>query len=157
VTSSDRSFSELSSLHLESSFLCKLVKGHDSLTEVGVVNPGGALGLGVEEEHEEGELEHVVERNEVENKSSKVIDDLEASEHNPVGEPLLLLLLIVLVEGQEGSEGGVRNSDQAGHVAGTNAEDDAGNAKGKRVAHELGLTKPGCFLYLLHLCRSISV
>jgi hypothetical protein len=135
--------------------LGKLVKGHDSCTEVGVVNPGGALGLGVEEEHEEGKLEHVVEGDEVEDESSKVIDDLEASEHNPVGKPLLLLILVVLVEGKEGSEGGVRNSDKAGHVAGTNAEDDAGNAEGKGVAHELGLRESSCFLYLFHLCRSI--
>ena len=107
-----------------------VLDGLDGLAQVVVVHEGGATDAGVEEGHQEAELDHVVEGNEVEDEASKVVENVEAAEDDPVGEPLLLLLIVVLaVQADEGLESGVRNSDQAGDVAATNAEHDAHDAE----------------------------
>lgn len=93
-----------------------LFKVDESTLEVAIVDHGGTLSRGVEHENQSEHLEHVVEGDKVEDESRKVVEDLEASKHNPVGEPLLLHLFIAGIEGQERLESGVCNSQQAGNV-----------------------------------------
>ena len=71
----------------------------------------------MEKENQERELQHVVERNKVEDESSEVVEDVEGAEDDPVSEPLFLLLRVLLVESEERLEGGVGDADQTRDVA----------------------------------------
>ena len=104
----------------------------------------------MEKENQERELQHVVERNKVEDESSEVVEDIEGAEDDPVSEPLFLLLRVLLVESEERLEGGVGDADQTRDVAGADAEDHHCTQDCERVAEDLRFIQSGCFLDLLH-------
>jgi hypothetical protein len=67
--------------------------------DVAVVYPRGTLALGVEEPDEDGELEQVVEGDEVEDEAGELVDHVEQTEDHPVGERLLVVAQTVRFEG----------------------------------------------------------
>ena len=69
-------------------------------------------------------LQYVVERNEWENDSSELVNDREESEHNPVGEPLLIVIFTVWLKSVETHEHGVGNSNQVSKDSLSNAKYD---------------------------------
>jgi hypothetical protein len=90
--------------------------------EAVVVYPGGTLALGVEEQDEDGELEHVVEGDEVEDEAGELIDHVEQTEDHPVGEQLLVVAQTVRFEDVEAHEHGVGNTQES-------SEDGLGDAE----------------------------
>jgi hypothetical protein len=86
--------------------------------DVRFVDYSGSVGGGVEESNKETDLEEVVEGNVVENESCELIDNVESSEDNPVGQPLFLSISVVslILKGEETFEGGVGHSHEAGNV-----------------------------------------
>lgn len=92
--------------------------------DVVVVYPRGTLALGVEEPDEDGELEHVVEGDEVEDEAGELVDHVEQTEDHPVGEPLLVVAQTVRFEGVEAHEHGVGNTQESSEDGLADAEHD---------------------------------
>ena len=82
------------------------------LLDVVVVDPCGTLALGVEEPDEHGQLEHIVEGDEVEHEAGELVDHVEHAEDHPVGEPLLVVADSIGLEGVEAHEHRVGNSEE---------------------------------------------
>merc|ERR1712196_536342 len=79
----------------------------EGLAEDILVELLGTLGLGQEQEAEEGELDRVVEWHPEENILEEALDEAEAGVDHPVDEPVALLALVLGVEGLEGRKGRV--------------------------------------------------
>ena len=81
--------------------------------DVVVVYPCGPLALGVEKPDKDGELEHIVEGNEVKDEAGELIDHVEQAEDHPVGEPLLVVAQAVRFERVEAHEHGVSHAQES--------------------------------------------
>lgn len=75
---------------------------------------------------QEDALEHPVERDEGEDEIREELDDAEGCEHHPVGEPDRVVLLVPALDGQDGSVGGVDESDGVADELGPVSDDDQG-------------------------------
>ena len=102
-----------------------------------VVNPGGTLGGGVEKEHEETELEEVVEGDPGEDEARKMVKNVEEAEDNPVSKPLFVILATLALESQEAHEHGVSNSEEASDVVSAHTEHHEEDAGVKSVLGQL--------------------
>ena len=80
--------------------------------DVVVVDPGGAGGLRVEQQHQNGQLEHIVEGDEVENETRELIDHVEEAEDDPVGQPLSIVGLTIRLQRVEAHENGISHSQK---------------------------------------------
>ena len=77
---------------------------------------------GVEQPDESCNLQHVVEGDEVQDASGKLVNHGEQAEHNPVGEPLLIIIRSFWLESVETHEHGVSHSDHVGNDGLADAE-----------------------------------
>ena len=102
--------------------------------DVGVVDNGRSIADWVEQPNEEDELEEEVEWDECEDEASELVDNVENSEDNPVGEPLLVIVRTLRLESQEGHEARVGDAEQAGNVGVADAEHDEHNTGDEAVA-----------------------
>ncbi len=93
----------------------------------------------MEKIHKECQLEEIVEGDEVENESGELIYDVEETKHDPVSKPLCSFSFDSGLESQKAHESGVRNGNDAGDVACSNAEHDQCAAKIKTVFGNLFL------------------
>ena len=105
----------------------------EGLLQVVFVDPGGAVDAGVEHCDQNEHLQHVVEGDEVQDEAREVVHNLEEAKHNPVSQPLRLFFSLAMVKRQEGLEGGVCNTKQAGNVGLANAEDDGHDQRDKSI------------------------
>lgn len=92
--------------------------------DIVVVNKGGACGWGVEQPDQGGYFKYVVERNECQDESSKLVNNWEEPEHNPVSQPLLIVVFPVWLKSVETHEHGVSYSNQVCKDSLSNAEHD---------------------------------
>ena len=90
-----------------------------------IVDVGGSVESGVEEDDQGGQLEHVVEGDQVENESGKLVDHAEQAEDHPVSQPLLVVGAVRAgwLEGVETHEHGVSNCYQVCDDGLADAED----------------------------------
>jgi hypothetical protein len=92
--------------------------------DVVIVNPRGTLALEVEEPDEDGELEHVVEGDEMEDEAGELVDHIEQTEDHPVDKPLLFVAQTVRFEGVEAHEHGEGNTQESSEDGLADAEHD---------------------------------
>ena len=92
--------------------------------DVHVVDGGGALGDGVEEPDEEDELDEEVEGDEGQDEAGELVHNVEKAEHDPVGQPLLVVVSALGLESKEGHEAGVGDAEDASDVGVADAEHD---------------------------------
>ena len=115
----------------------------DILLDVVRVDPGGANGLRVEQPDKHGKLEHVVEGDEVEDETSKLVNHVEEAEDDPVGKPLLVIilallglrLLVVVLEGMEGHEDWISDTEKCGDKSLSDAKDHEKDEGSEGVLH----------------------
>lgn len=88
-----------------------------------VEDNGGTEGTWVEEVHVEGELDQVVEGEEGEQVADKAIGDGEQAEHDPVGEPLLIVLITSRFERFETHVRRIYESNKVADQGGTNVQE----------------------------------
>ena len=110
--------------------LCKSWDDH------GVVHGSGAESWWVEQVHQETQFQEVVEWNEGQDNTGKLIDNVEGTEAHPVCEPLLVVLKAFGFQGQEAHEGWVSNTDEICDIGGADAEHDGHNSSDQSVLHE---------------------
>ena len=78
----------------------------------------------MEEPDKEDELDEEVEGDEGQDEAGELVHDVEKTEHNPVRQPLLVVVSAFGLESEEGHEAGVGNAEDAGDVGVANAEHD---------------------------------
>jgi hypothetical protein len=81
--------------------------------DVVVVYPRGTLVFEVKEQDKDGELEHVVEGDELEEEAGELFDHFEQTKDHPVGEPLLVVAQTVRLEGVKAHQHGVGNTQES--------------------------------------------
>ena len=143
------------------SFFCELTLGllhlfvslETSITDVVVINNGSSLGGGVEEPDKEGHLDKKVKRNEVKDEADVLIKNVDNAKHNPVSEPLSVVVFVVTLKGEEAHEGRVCNTEKASDVSRSKAKGDHTYAEGKRVAGNLLGGEASHLFNLIHLSK----
>ena len=105
--------------------------------DINVVNEGCSLGCWMEKPHHEDKLQEVVEWNESQNESCEVIKDVEESKHDPISEPLFVVIGTFTLKGQEAHEAWVGNSDGSGNVLVSDTEHDANDSCVESISREL--------------------
>lgn len=90
----------------------------------------------MEQVDEEAEFEEVVEGDDRQNDTCKLIDDIEAAETHPVCEPHLIVIEAVTFQSQEALEGRVRHAKRVHNVRLPNTKHDADDAAKQRVLHQ---------------------
>lgn len=111
---------------------------------------GGSTSLGKKAPDEEGELDEVVERNVLGHHVSKVLNDAEESVHNPVCQPLSIVLGVVLgLEGLERSEDGVDETNKVTEGASSDSVEEEQGRKGAH-AHKQKCRAKALLLHCLH-------
>ena len=63
--------------------------------DVSVVNHSGSLCAWVHEEDEEAKFKEEVEWDECKNEAGPLVDDIKKTEHDPIGEPLLIIVTTI--------------------------------------------------------------
>ena len=81
--------------------------------DVSVVNHSGSLRAWVHEEDEEAKFKEEVEWDECKNEAGPLVDDIKKTEHDPIGEPLLIIFTTVTLQCNKAHEAWVGNSDCA--------------------------------------------
>ena len=97
----------------------------------------------MEQPDKHGKLEHVVEGDEVEDETSKLVNHVEETEDDPVGKPLLVIilallglrLLVVVLKGMEGHEHWVSDTEKCGDESLSNAKDHEKDEGSEGVLH----------------------
>ena len=102
-----------------------------------IVHPGGSVGAWVEQEHEGAHLQEIIEGNELEDDSGELVDNGEDTEANPVGEPLLVIILTFGLESNETLEAWIGNSDDLGDVSLSDSHHDEEHGDSETVSHNL--------------------
>lgn len=87
----------------------------------------------MEKPHQEAELEEEVEGNEGENESSKLVQEIEQAEDDPIGQPLLIVVFALRLQSQKAHKNGVGNAQERRDVGRANAEHDEYDAKAETV------------------------
>ena len=95
--------------------------------DVQSIDDWSAKGRGVEEPDEGGKLEHVVERDEVEDEAGELVDHVEDTEYYPVSEPLGIVTQAIRLESVEAHEHRVCNTEESGDDWLADAKHDEGN------------------------------
>ena len=109
-----------------------------------VVHVGCSAESGMEQPDESCYLQHVVEGDEVEDASGKLVNHCEQAEHNPVGEPLLIIVRAFRLESVETHEHGVGHSDHVGDDGLADAENHEEHEADQGSLEDLLLGEAGC-------------
>ena len=102
-------------------------------------------GGGVEAVDQESKLQNVVEGDESEDNSSDLVENVEETKHDPVGQPLFVVISSFTFEGYEGHEGGVGHSHDVGDDGGTYAENHEEDSESEGVLEHLSLSLSSFF------------
>ena len=127
--------SSLSNLLLDSLDVL-LILAHVWQNEM-IIDGGRALADWVEEPNEEDELEEVVEGDEAEEESSELVDDVEETKDDPIRQPLLIVIFLIGLEGEERHEAGVSDAKEARNVCASNSTHDHDDSTDDTVAENL--------------------
>ena len=102
-----------------------------------VVHPGGTICAWMEQEYEGTQFQEVVEWNELKDYSCELIDNCEDTEANPVGKPLLVVILSIGLKSNKAFEAWVGNSNNLSDVGLTDPEHNQDHSDTKTVGHDL--------------------
>jgi hypothetical protein len=116
------------------------------LLDVVVVDPGSAHRLRVEQPDQDCQLQHIVEGDEVEDKARELVDHIEESEDDPVGQPLLIIFLTAAVlQSVERHEHGVRDAQECSENGLPDAKYDECYESAESILHDSRLLE-ACLL-----------
>lgn len=107
--------------------------------EDAVVDGDSAVEGGDHEPEEEDGLEEEVEGEPVQEDIGEGLDDRNESVHGPVGQPLLVILLLGGLEGLEGTVGGVDEAEEVGEELAGKVEEDHQEDEGSGTEGQVGL------------------
>lgn len=102
-----------------------------------VIHHSRALVLGKHAPHQESHLNGVVEGHPVENVVREVLDHAEEGEHNPVSEPLCVVLLAGALDGRETAVCRIHESHEVGDRTSEESAEDAQRHDGQETNHEV--------------------
>ena len=82
-------------------------------------------------------------------KARKLIDDVEEAKYNPIGEPLLIVIVVLSLKSMEWHEHWVSNTQESGQDSLANAEEDEEDDWDESALDNGLFLKASCLLYFI--------